>query len=51
MWTNIPDTHPYLNPSNFPEELLCTEEDVFNLIGELDCNKSTGTDDISVNIL
>ena len=43
--------HPYLNPSNFPEELQCTEDDVYDLIVELDCNKSTNPDDISAKML
>ena len=43
--------HPHLNPSNFPVELLCTEEDIYDLVAELDCNKSTGPDDISAKIL
>ena len=37
-----------LNPSDFPEELSCTEDEVLEL---LDCNKSTGPDDISARVL
>ena len=43
----------YLNPSDFPEECLtlCTEEEVLELLSDLDCNKSTGPDDISARML
>ena len=40
-----------LNPSSFPAELLCTEDVIFDLITELDCNKSSGPDDISARML
>ena len=47
----LDDYRPYLYPSNLPEELQCTEEDVFELITNLDGNKSTGPDDISAKML
>ena len=47
----LDEHHPHLNPFYFPEELQCTEEDVFDLLAELDCSKSTGPDDISAKML
>ena len=47
----LDDHQPHVNPSSFPTELLCTEDDIFNLIAELDCSKSTGPDDISAKML
>ena len=40
----LDDHQPQLNPTNFPAELMCTKEEVFDLLAELDCNKSTGPD-------
>ena len=45
------DHQPYLDPSTYPEDLLCTEDDVLDLISDLDCNKSSGPDDISAKML
>ena len=42
---------PHLDPSLFPAELLCTEENILTLICSLDCTKSTGPDDISPRML
>ena len=39
------------DPSSCPDHLLCTEEQVFNLIAALDCSKATGTDAISARML
>ena len=47
----LDDHQPQLNPTNFPAELMCTEEEVFDLLAELDCNKSTGPDNISARML
>ena len=41
----------HLNPSSFPAELLCTEDVIFDMIAELDCNKSSGPNDISARML
>ncbi len=40
-----------LNPPNCPEELLCTEEEVFGLSSALDTTKSNGPDGISAKML
>lgn len=40
-----------LEPSDFSEDLLCSEEKVLSLISSLDSNKSTGSDRISVRML
>ena len=50
---------PPLNPNNFsvpqsivcPDELLCTEVEVFNLISSIDMTKSNGLDGISARML
>ena len=34
-----------------PDELLCTEEEVFDLLSGLDCSKANGHDDISARML
>ena len=39
------------DPATCPEELLCTEEEVFDLLQELDISKSNGPDNISVKML
>lgn len=36
---------------NCPNELLCTEEEVYNLLSTLDVSKSNGHDDISAQML
>ena len=58
---NFNHTHPPLlssdfsclptDPSSCPDYLLCTEEQVSNLIAALDCSKATGTDAISARML
>ena len=40
-----------LDSSNFPEEFLCTDEQVFDLIHSLDSTKATGADGISTRML
>ena len=40
-----------LDPSLFPQEYLCTEDEVYDLIAELDDSKSSDPDGISVKIL
>ena len=45
------DHRSHLNPSNFPAELLCTEDVIFDMTTELDCNKTSGPDDISARML
>ena len=47
--TILPDHE--LTPDNFPEELLLTDDKVFELICGLDVNKSTGLDDVSARML
>ena len=42
---SIPD------PALFPQEHLCTEDEVYDLIAELDDSKSSGPDGISVKML
>jgi len=39
------------DPSSCPDYLLCTEEQVFNLIAALHCSKVTGTNTISARML
>ena len=34
----LDDRRSHLNPSSFPVELLCTEDVMFDMITELDCN-------------
>ena len=46
---DIPSLNP--QPFLFPQEYLCTEDEVYDLITELDDSKSTGPDDISVKML
>ena len=40
-----------LDPALFPQEHLCTEDEVYDLIAELDDSKSSGPDGISVKML
>ena len=40
-----------LNPEYCPDDLLCTEDEVFGLILGLDNSKSTGPDEISAKML
>jgi len=40
-----------LNPSAFPEEFLCTEDQVLDLISTLDTKKASGADGISVRMI
>ena len=40
-----------LDPSNFPEEFLCTEDKMLSLISSLDTSKSTGADGVSAKML
>ena len=47
----LDDHWSHFNPSSFPAELLCTEDVVFDMIAELDYNKSSGSDDISARML
>ena len=49
--TSSDDNRSHLNSSTFPAELLCTENVIFDMITELDCNKSLGPDDISARML
>ena len=42
---------PTALPDDCPDEILCTEEDVFALLSTLDCSKASGTDDISARML
>ena len=46
--TDLESSHP---PSECPNELLCTEESVWELLSNLDTTKSTGSDDISSKML
>ena len=39
------------DPATCPDELLCTEEEVFDLLQELDISKSNGPDNISAKML
>ena len=41
----------FTDPSECPDYLLCTEDQVYNLIASLDCSKATGTDNISARML
>ena len=47
----LDDHQSHLNPSSFPAELLCTEDVMFDMIAELNCNKSSGPDDVSARML
>ena len=52
--SNLFPTLPYLDlNSTYPEDLLCTKDDVRDLdqISDLDCNKSSGPDDILAKML
>ena len=57
--TNFNCSLPPLNPLNFsvpqsllcPNELLCTEMEVFNLISSIDMTKSIGPDGTSARML
>ena len=40
-----------LSPDGCPADLLCSEEEVFDLISSLDTSKSTGPDGISARML
>ena len=40
-----------VDPALFPQEHLCTEDEVYDLIAELDDSKSSGPDGISVKML
>ena len=40
-----------LDPTGFPEELLCSEEEAFDLLLSLDTTKSYGPDGISAKML
>ena len=42
---------PYLLPHDCPQDLLCTEDEVYDLITDLDSSKSTGPDGISTKML
>ena len=46
---NVGDTGT-LNPSNFPDEILCTGDQVFDLIHSLDSAKATGANRISTRM-
>ena len=39
------------NTSEFPEDLLCSEDEVLNLLLSLDVNKANGPDGMSANML
>jgi len=41
----------YTNPEDCPNVLLCTEDEVFELILGLDCRKSSGPYEISARVL
>ena len=41
----------FTDPSECPDYLLCTEDQVYNLIASLYCSKATGTDNISARML
>jgi len=55
--TSTPSSCPWvdhahlLNPSAFPEEFLCTEDQVLDLISSLDTKKASGADGISVKMI
>ena len=51
MSTGLAPQPPILDPSLFPEEYLCTEVEVYDLIADLDDSKSSGPDGISVKML
>ena len=38
-------------PLNYPEELLCTESEVYDLLASLDVSKASGQDGISARML
>ena len=40
-----------LEPNNCPENLLCSEDDILEIILSLDTNKASGLDDISARML
>ncbi len=40
-----------LDPSDYPENMLCSEEQVLSLISSLDTTKSTGSDGVSARML
>lgn len=40
-----------LEPGNCPSNILCTEEEVFDLVASLDISKSTGPDGVSTKML
>ena len=47
----LPSHSSWLDPTNFPENLLCTEDAVLDLVTNLDASKATGPDDISARML
>ena len=47
----LPSHSSWLDPTNFPENLLCTEDAVSDLVTNLDASKATGPDDISARML
>ena len=40
-----------LEPADCPPDLLCTEDEVFDLVASLDISKSTGPDGVSAKML
>ena len=46
-----PDVHVSLHPSNCPNDFLCTEKSVLELLMDMNTNKSTGLDGISPKML
>ena len=39
------------DPKSAPEDILCTEQEMFNLLNALDTNKASGPDGISGRML
>ena len=42
---------PILDPTGFPKDYLCTEDEIYDLITNLDSTKSSGPDGIAVKML
>ena len=42
---------PNVSPDDCPNNILCTEEEIFELLSTLDCSKANGHDDISARML
>ena len=48
---NTTNQSPNPEPYEFPEELLCSEDTIADMLANLDTTKSTGADDISARML